>query len=144
MLRAIRRGEVDALVVQCISGPQVYTLQGQDAEANRIRGEMLAQVSDAVIAVDREERVIYLNPAAEQLYGFSASGALGRALFKVYQTRWRHPDDEAAAEVALRERGAWRGECMHVRQDGHEINVESGITVLRENLGSRSPGTRGG
>lgn len=76
-LRAIRRGEVDAFVVQSVGGPQLYTLQGQDAETNRFRGDMLAQVSDAVIAVDNDERVIYLNPAAERLYGFDASEALG-------------------------------------------------------------------
>ena len=65
-LRAIRGGEVDALVVETVDGPQVYTLQGLDAETNRFRGEMLAQVSDAVIAVDGEERIIYLNAAAER------------------------------------------------------------------------------
>ena len=32
MLRAIRSGEVDALVVDSSDGPQVFTLQGLDAE----------------------------------------------------------------------------------------------------------------
>jgi PAS domain S-box-containing protein len=131
MLRAIRRGEVDALVVQSAEGPQLYVLQGQDAETNRFRGEMLAQVSDAVIAVDSEERIIYLNAAAERLYGFAASGALGRALSKIHETRWLHPEGEAAAKATLDERGEWRGENVHVRHDGRELNVESGVTVLR-------------
>ena len=64
---------MDALVVESVAGPQVYTLQGLDAESNRFRGEMLAQVSDAVIAVDGEDRIIYLNAAAERLYGVTAS-----------------------------------------------------------------------
>lgn len=138
-LRAIRSGEVDALVVQSAGGLQVYTLQGQDAETNRFRGEMLAQVSDAVIAVDSEERIIYLNAAAERLYGFDASRALGRTLSKIYESRWLHPEDEAAAKTALHERGEWRGENVHVRHDGRELNVESGITVLRE-FGGQSTG----
>jgi len=130
-LGAIRRGEVDALLVESADGPQLYTLQGQEAETNRFRGEMLAQVSDAVIAVDTDERVIYLNAAAEQLYGFAASGALGRTLAMIRGARWLHPGDEAAAKAALRDRGEWRGENIHVRHDGTELNVESGITVLR-------------
>jgi PAS domain S-box-containing protein len=130
-LRAIRRGEVDAFVVQSAGGPQLYTLQGQDAETNRFRGEMLAQVSDAVIAVDDEERVIYLNPAAERLYGFDASEALGRTSSTIYESKWLRPEDKLAAQNALRERGEWRGENVHVRKDGREMNVESGITVLR-------------
>ena len=73
MLRAIRRGEVDALIVENGSGPQIYALQGLDAEANRFRGEILAQISDAVIAVNNEERIVYLNAAAENLYRFNAS-----------------------------------------------------------------------
>ncbi len=131
MLRALRRGEIDAFVVQTPGGPQLYTLQGQDAETNRLRGEMLAQVSDAVIAVDNEERVIYLNPAAGRLYGFDASEALGRTLSTIYQCKWLHPEDKAAAKITLREKGEWRGENVHVRNDGREMNVESGITVLR-------------
>src|SRR5271170_946411 len=91
-LRAIRGGEVDALVVESVTGPQVYTLQGLDAEANRLRGDMLAQVSDAVIAVDSEDRVIYLNAAAEHLYGVTASAVLGRTRSKVHELRWLHPE----------------------------------------------------
>jgi PAS domain S-box-containing protein len=135
MIRAIRGGDVDALVIQATAGPQVYVLQGHDAETNRIRGEMLAQVSDAVIAVDHSQCVIYLNAAAERLYGFAASEALGRRLTEIYETRWLNPGDEAAATTALREHGEWRGENVHVRRDGRKLNVESGITARREKDG---------
>jgi PAS domain S-box-containing protein len=138
-LRAIRTGDVDALVVESATGPQVFTLQGLDAETYRFRGEMLAQVSDAVIAVDGDGRITYLNAAAERLYGIAASGALGRTLSTIYEARWLHPEDEAAAAAALREHGEWRGEYVHVRQDGRELDVESSITVLRKFAG-QTPG----
>lgn len=134
-LHAIRGGEVDALVIQSAVGPQVYVLQGQDAEANRIRGEMLAQVSDAVIAVNHDACVTYLNAAAERLYGLAASRALGRKLTDIYETHWLHPGDEGAAATSLREHSEWRGENVHIRHDGRALNVESGITVLREMYG---------
>jgi hypothetical protein len=51
-LRAIHNGEVDAFVIESAAGPRVYTLQGVDAASNRLRGDILAQVSDAVIAID--------------------------------------------------------------------------------------------
>ncbi len=137
-LRAIRNGEVDALVIETVVGPQVYTLQGQDAEANRMRGEMLAQVSDAVIAVDGEMRISFLNAAAERLYDFAASRGLGQVLSDVYESRWLHPDEEAVSNTALRECGEWRGENVHVRHDGRKLNVESGITVLRNLAGEPS------
>lgn len=131
-LLAIRHGEVDALVIESDAGPQVFTLQGLDAKTNRFRGAMLAQVSDAVIAVDNEDRIIYLNAAAERLYGFTSSEALGRTRSAIYESRWQHPEDEAAATTALRLHGEWRGENIHIRHDGRQLNVESSITVLHE------------
>src|SRR3954471_17378073 len=103
-LRAIRSGEVDALIV----GEQIYMLESADAASNRIRGEVLAQVSDVVIAVDNDNRITYLNPAAEQQYGLEASEVLGCGLDEVLHYRWLHPDDETAARTALRDTGVWR------------------------------------
>src|SRR4029078_8777139 len=59
-LRAIRSGDVDALVVEGPAVSQIFTLQGVDAQSNQFRGEILAQISDAVVAVDNEERITYL------------------------------------------------------------------------------------
>jgi len=137
-LRAIRNVEVDALIVESATGPRVYTLHGVDSASNRFRGEILAQVSDAVIAIDGHQRVTYANAAAERQYGLSPSWALGHLLSNVYETRWLRPGDESAAETALRERGEWRGENVHLRQDGRELHVESSMTVLRETVDQRA------
>jgi PAS domain S-box-containing protein len=137
-LRAIRNAEVDALIIESAAGPRVYTLHGVDSASNRFRGEILAQVSDAVIAIDGHQHVTYANAAAERQYGLGPSWALGQLLSKVYESRWLHPEDQSAAESALRERGEWRGENVHVRQDGRELHVESSITVLRETVGQPS------
>jgi PAS domain S-box-containing protein len=134
-LRAIRNAEVDALVIETSSGPRVYTLHGADAASNRFRGEILAQVSDAVIAIDGDQRITYVNAAAERQYGISASRALGHLLSKIFETRWLHSEAESAAANTLRERGEWRGENVHVRRDGRELRVESSVTVLRETAG---------
>jgi PAS domain S-box-containing protein len=131
-LRAIRSGEVDALVV----GEQIYMLESADAASNRFRGEVLAQVKDVVIAVDNDNRVKYLNPAAERQYGFDASEVLGCDLGEVLHYRWLHPDDEAAAQRALGDTGVWRGGNIHVKRNGEEIQVESTVNVLRDGGGA--------
>ncbi len=134
-LRAIRCGEVDALVIDGESGPRVFTLQGVDAESNRFRGEILAQVSDAVIVVDDDKRVTFLNAAAERQYGVTASEVLGRHVARIHETRWLRAEDEAAATDALREHGEWRGESIHIRRDGRRLHVESSVSVLRDTAG---------
>jgi len=130
-LRAIRMGAVDAFVVEASAGPQIFVLQGLEALSNRLRGEILAQVSDAVITIDDDQRVTYINAAAERQYGVIASEALGRRLSEIYEYRWLHPEDEAIATTALHETGCWRGENVHVTRSGKSIHVESSVSRLR-------------
>jgi len=135
-LRAIRSGEVDALIVETVDGPQIFTLQGVDAESNRFRGEILAQVSDSVVAVGADRRVTYLNAAAQRQYGVSAATALGCKLADFYELRWLRAEDESESMTALRDRGEWRGENIHVTRAGRELHVESSVTVIRAGDGS--------
>ena len=127
-LQAIRAGEVDALIV----GDAVYTLDSANAASNRLRSDVLAQMKDAVVAVDVEDRVIYLNAAAEAQYGRAAAEALGHPLEQLFAVRWLQAGDAARATAALGAGDAWRGESIHVRSDGAEIHVEETVTVLRE------------
>ena len=135
ILRAIGRGEADALVIENGAGPAVYTIQGQEAELNRFHSEMLAQVSDGIIAIDAEDRIIYINVAAEKLYGIFPSWALGRILSEIRASRGPNSNNEAAALATFREGSEWRGECIHIRNDGRELNVELSITALRKSGG---------
>ncbi|HSI65174.1 MAG TPA: ATP-binding protein, partial [Candidatus Saccharimonadia bacterium] len=129
-LRAIRSGEVDALVVEGSAGPQVFILQTADADSNRFRSDILAKVSDAIVAIDDDQRVLYLNAAAERQYGVTSSGTLGRALTDLYENRWIRPGDEELFTKALRETGSWRGEHIHIKRDGKAIHVESAVSRL--------------
>lgn len=137
-LRAIRSGEVDALVVNSPGGPQVFILESSDAESNRFRSDILGKVSDAVIAIDDDYRLIYLNAAAESQYGMPASAALGRHLTELFDYRWCDPADEKAAAIALREIGHWRGEHIHIKRCGSVIRVESSISRLQARDGTPS------
>jgi PAS domain S-box-containing protein len=137
-LRAIRSGEIDALVIETSNGSQIYTLQGQDAELNRFRGEILAQISDAVIVVDDDQHVTYLNASAEQQYGITASEALGRLVTEIFQCRWLQSGDEDKMIAALSETGYWRGENVHVKRNGEVIHAESSVTRLHSVNGPHS------
>jgi PAS domain-containing protein len=60
-----------------------------DAEtSNRLRGDILQQVSDAVLLVDHDQRVVFLNAAAERRYGRAAADAVGQPLTELYTDRW--------------------------------------------------------
>jgi PAS domain S-box-containing protein len=129
-LRAIRRGEVDGLIVDGEPGPQVFILQSSDAESNRFRSDILAKVSEAVVALDSDQHVIYFNGAAEEQYGVPATEALGRPVTDLYQYLWIRPEDEAAANAEIAATGHWRGENIHIRRDGIRLHVESSVSQL--------------
>ena len=136
-LRAIYNCEVDTLVISGAVGPLLYTLQGLDAASSRFRGEILAQINDAVVVVDAKQRVTYLNAAAERQYGVRASEVLGKSQSSVFQCQWLDPDGETAADTALREFRNWRGENIHVRRDGSALYVESSVAALQDISGQQ-------
>ncbi len=137
LLRAIRAGEVDAIVVEAEAGPQLFTLQGLDAQENRFRGEMLAQVNDAVIAVDLDDRITFMNAAAEQQYRVHSSDLLGRKLSDLYTSHWSTLAEQTASQKAMHDHGKWRGEILQHTHDGRNLHVESTVTHLHAPDGTR-------
>jgi PAS domain S-box-containing protein len=127
-LDAIRSGSVDALVV----GDDIYTLDRAHASSNKLRSDVLAQMEDAVVGMDRDERIIYLNPAAERQYGLSASQALGNARSVLYQEVWLSQDDQSQAWASLHKAGAYRARTAQRKRSGAQIHVESAVSVLRD------------
>src|SRR6478672_5766880 len=107
-LHAIRSGEVEALVI----GDQIYTLESSDAASNRFRGEVLAQISDIVVALDEERRLTYLNPAAEAKYGVKASNVLGLHLNSLFINRFIGSETNEEARAKVEADGYWRGETI--------------------------------
>lgn len=127
-LRAIRDGEVDALV----DSGQIYTLDSAISDTNRFRGQVLAQINEAVVALDNEHRITYINPAAEEQYGMKASSVLGLPLNALYTYQWIKAEDGPEAYRSLDESDHWRGENLHIRKDGVIMQVESTISRLRD------------
>lgn len=134
-LHAIREDSVDAFVIETSHGPQVFMLQGFDAESSWLRDEILATIADAVIVYGDDERLIYFNAAAAELYGVTPSDALGGLIDGIFRARWLDPDGAAHKAAALRDSGRWRGECLHVTRAGESIPVEVTVSQLRPSGG---------
>lgn len=107
------------------------------AESRRKLSTTLRSLGDAVIATDEHGRVTLINPAAEQLTGWSAAEAAGRSLDEVFQI----VSEETGAHIespvhrVLRE-GAVVGLANHtalVARDGRLIPIaDSGAPIRRD------------
>jgi PAS domain S-box-containing protein len=95
---------------------------------------ILAQISDAVLATDLDGRVLFWNAGAERLYGWTAADALGQSANDLLKTRFADPF-ERILDSLLRE-GRWEGEITRSRKGGEPIAVLSRWTVLREENGA--------
>lgn len=88
---------------------------------------------DAIIVRDLEDRILFWNKGAEELYGWTSSEALGKKgdklLFKESLAPYRR------AHKALLDRGAWRGELHQVTKGGRDVVVESRWTLVRDEEG---------
>jgi len=108
------------------------------AQRERLR-VTLRSIGDAVITTDKEGRVSYLNPVAEQLTGWSSHDAVGRPLAEVMHIiheKARNPVENPAHRV-LRE-GVVVGLANHtvlIARDGTEIAVDDSAAPIRDDRG---------
>jgi two-component system, NarL family, sensor histidine kinase UhpB len=123
------------LVASVASGALRRSLGKRADEQSHFQSQILAQVNDAVVAIDKDKRVIFWGHGAELLYGIPAREALGKGIRELYLLRWPSPTGNADYEKSMAERGSYRGELIHVLPSGREIHVESSAAVLRDAQG---------
>lgn len=123
-------GAVDSGVLEHLAREVMHELErraGQDTHA--FEAALLAHVSDAVIALDHDLRVCYLNEAARRLYE-AGPFALGRPLRELLRVRWPRPEDQRAARTAVVRGETWAGEVVHVLPSGRELPVALSVARL--------------
>jgi PAS domain S-box-containing protein len=125
-------GETLGLVISLAD----VTEQRHTEERLRFKADILAQIADAVVAWDDDEKVTYLNQRATDLYGVDKDKALNCQLDDLYRIEWLAPDAEREASTALQERGYWQGKQVHVTTNGTRMHVESSVRVLEDPQGT--------
>lgn len=131
-LAAIRRGDVDGLVVDDF----VYILDSANAANNKLRNDVLAQMEDAVLAFDSSEHIVFMNAAAERQYGKRASDVLGRPRHELFREIWPDEEGRIIADEGMRRLGTFRAHTIHILDDGIEMHVESTVSRLRDASGT--------
>lgn len=135
-----RRAEHEGRAVR-VSAIRDVTARKAADEKRRFQADVLAHVSDAVVALDLDGRITYWNQGAEELHGRRADEVLGRSLSDI--VRYALPDDGIPAEdadlmpeAALRSEAARNGELVYVAPDGRERFVSVSTSVLTDEAGA--------
>jgi PAS domain S-box-containing protein len=123
-LRAIRGGEVDALVVSTSEGDQVFTLTGAD-EPYRV---MLEQMSEGAASVSSDGVIMYANSRLAEMLALPLSALVGSPVERLVA-----PDQRAglAHLFESQDRGGRNsGEFGLVAADGVRVEVNLSVTPL--------------
>jgi PAS domain S-box-containing protein len=91
---------------------------------------LLNLTDDAIIVRDQQDRIVYWNRGAKEMYGFSAKEALGKITHELLRTT--HPENLEKIRKNLVRDNFWSGELVHTRKDGRTINVFSRWTLDRD------------
>ncbi|MDX8392093.1 MAG: PAS domain S-box protein [Mariprofundaceae bacterium] len=103
-------------------------LHQMQAEKDRLAAA-LAYTSEGVLITDAEVRIVYVNPAFEQLTGYTAGEAQGRFASIM---RSEAKDDAIYDEIVATVNGGkvWKGELLLRRSDGEELLTDRSITPI--------------
>ena len=96
---------------------------------------LLQMAPDAIVVRDDADRVRFWNAAAERIYGWTASEAIGRVASEM---QGPSPDRLGEAKQALAQRDEWSGELQMTRRDGRTVVVDSRWALLRDPTGRPS------
>jgi PAS domain S-box-containing protein len=97
------------------------------------QARLLDLTNDAVIVRDHQNRIVYWNRGAEELYGFSVKEALGKISHELLQTA--HLENYESIQRKLKRDNRWAGELVHTRKDGKPIAVLSRWSLDRDARG---------
>jgi two-component system cell cycle sensor histidine kinase/response regulator CckA len=103
---------------------------------NRVRelAEMVNQAREAIIITDLQDRIIFWNAGAEQLFGWKSDEVLGKGSAEIFSEDMHQPFSSSRDETSAK--GAWSGE-MHLHgRAGNSVIVESRQTLIRGEAGA--------
>ncbi len=98
------------------------------------QAKLLSDISDAVIATNKDMEIISWNRAATELYGWSEEEVLGKPIESIVTTKYENDDQKITLEV-FRSEGEWSGEVIQYDKNGEPINILSSVRTLYDGEG---------
>ena len=117
----------DRIQASIAEHPGVFEI---DRATRCLSSRALDLIQDSVIALDAQGHITYLNPAAEQCYGWTRDEVVGRFAKTTLFSESKVTFD--AAWRTARNHGEWRGRIIQRNKEGAECVVETCFSSLRD------------
>lgn len=136
---------VDTTIVPFVGGdgkPRQYVAIRADIterkRAEEIRERLAAVVEssdDAIISKSLNGTITAWNPAAEKMFGYPTSEAVGRQMFMLFPTERTDEESDILARIGRGE-SVTHFESVRVRKDGTHIDISVTISPIRDSTGA--------
>jgi len=123
-----------AAVTRALDDRRLRAEKRRAEEQLNFQASLLEIVSDAIVSIDMEHRILSWNKAAENIYGWQASEVVGQSVRPLMQTEYPNGSFEQAAEALLRT-GHWTGEIIQNHKSGARLNILASGSVIRDASG---------
>ena len=119
-------------------GVQVISRDITERKQSEKKIELLAYILDtsplSVIATDTDEKIIYVNPATEKLFGYKKNELIGKQpiIFNA------DPDaDKIQEEIVdtIKRGGVWKGELLNKKKNGYVFTISASVYRLFDEKG---------
>lgn len=109
------------------------TRQKENEHRLRDQAELIDKANEAIVVGDLENRITLWNRGAERLFGWTATEMLGKPVSEVFTLGGVAAD--AGAQAAVAATGDWRGEIHGHNRKGEPLEIETSVTLLRDESG---------
>lgn len=98
------------------------------------QAKLLENVSDGVVSIDLEFRIISWNEACERIYGWKTEEVMGKVFAELTSTEYHNCTREDAF-LQIKTQGSWHGEILQYRKDKEKMYVQASISQVKNNTG---------
>ena len=92
-------------------------------------------LKEAVVVVDENLKVIFLNQSASQLYEVPQEELSGQKIADLFEEEWLTPKDSQVSIDSLKKKGFWSGEYSHIKKNGQRFSALVSITTISDPSG---------
>lgn len=114
--------------IQELQGIMLDITERKNAEAQlSYQASLVDNLFDAVVSTDREFRVVSMNKAAEQLYGYTEHEAIGKTVQEILRNEYPTTTREKVIQE-FATTGSWVGEVIQTNRAGESLPILGSVS----------------